>query len=296
MASKAAGRDVQDPFIIVDPKTGARYYGGDQAWFERGSQSFAGCGVVASANALRALLCKYPKAYEQAEGKLKLLGNVVLTKEEYISVIKELYSKMLVAEIPVVSQIYDRRKMPYGSKMLKFIPPSFGMSASSVARGVLKYAKKHGVLLHDAYMSALYADYDKGLDFIRKGLSESGAVILMTSFNKHSLTLYKGKAGETKDIAGDSFMKSHFATITDIQYDKDEPVIKLSTWGRVATISYKQLYVSWQKRRAYVSSLIYFIPEKSMARYRADMRRSAGFTSVAALKTVAGPVSRIFNK
>ncbi|MCR4655108.1 MAG: hypothetical protein K5770_02595 [Lachnospiraceae bacterium] len=296
MASKTAGREIKDPFIIVDPRTGARYYGGDQAWFERGSQNFAGCGVVASANALRALLCKYPGAYKQAEGKLKLLGNVVLTRDEYTSVIKELYSKMLVAELPVVSQIYDRRKMPYGSKLLKVIPPSFGMSASSVVRGVLKYARKHGVLLHDAYLPALYTDYDRGLDFIRKGLFESGAVILMTSFNKHSLTLYRGKAGETKDIAATSFMKSHFATITDILYDDGEPVIKLSTWGRVATIPYKQLHESWQKRRAYVSSLIYFIPERSKARYRADMRKSASFTPVAAIKTVAGPFSRIFGK
>ncbi len=288
MASVGEERNVPDPFIIVDEDTGTRYYGGNQAWFPRNTQTYAGCGVVASANAMRALLCKYPKCYEEAESLLKLLGSVIITKAEYISVISDMYKRMFIAEVPLANFIYDKRELDYGKKLFKHIPPSLGMSASSVVRGLLRYAKNNGVLLHDVYLSALFVEYEKGLDFIKQGLERCGAVVLLTSFNRHPLTLYRGKAGDIRDAVSMTDMRTHFATITDV-FEKDgEPVIKLSTWGRVATIPYKKLHESWQKRRAYVSALFYFVPERSRAMYRADMRKTASFTPVSAIQTVIG--------
>ena len=281
-------RGIPDPFLIVDEDTGAKYYGGDQAWFERNTMTFAGCGVVAAANTMRALLCKYPKVYETAAGQLKSLGNVIITKAEYISIINDMYKKMFVAELPLANKLYDSREVAYGSKLFKHIPPSFGMSASSVVRGLLRYAKKNGVLIHDVYLSASYIDYDTGLDFIKQGLTKNGAVILLTSFNKHPLTLYRGKAGDTSQSVSVSSMRTHFATITDIIYEQDEPVIKISTWGRVATISYQKLHETWQKRRAYVSALIYFVPERSKAMYRADMRKASSFIPVSTVQSIIG--------
>ena len=276
-----------DPFIILDEETGEKFYGGDQAWFRRNTMTFAGCGVIAAANVLRELLCRNPELYERAGGRLKLLGNVIITKAEYVSVINDLYKNMLVAELPVVNLIYDKTKPKYGSKLLNRIPPSFGMSTGSLIRGILTYAKKNGVLLHSCCLTTVFQDYDKGLDFIKKGLSEAGAVILMTSHNRHSLTVYKNTAGEISGKGASSSMKTHFATITDV-IQEEEPLIKLSTWGKAATVPYRELFESWQKRRAYVSSLIYFVPERSRALVRADMRKSVAIMPSAMLKTIAG--------
>lgn len=288
MSEKHSAKEISDPFLIMDEDNGAMYYGGDQAWFKRNTMTFAGCGVVAAANTMRALLCKYPDAYEKASGRLKTLGNVIITKSEYISVINDMYRKMFVAELPVANMIYDIKDVEYGSRLFNRIPPSFGMNASSVVRGLLRYADSHGVLIHDAYISASYIDYEKGLDFIKEGLDRNGAVILLTSFNRHPLTLYSGKAGETGKPVSVSGMKTHFATITGITGDKEDPLIKLSTWGRVATISYRDLHKSWQKRRSFVSALIYFVPERSRAMYRADLRKASAFLPLCTLQSIIG--------
>ncbi|MBQ8970960.1 MAG: hypothetical protein IJ873_09445 [Lachnospiraceae bacterium] len=284
--------DTTDPFIIIDEETGEKSYGGNQAWFPRQTMTYAGCGVIAAANSLRELLCRNPGLYGQAEGKLKLLGNVIVTKAEYISVIEDLYHNMLVVELPVANLIYDKTNTKFGSKLFRYIPPSFGMSADSLIRGILRYARKNGVLLHCCFLSAVFTEYDKGLSFIKKGLKEAGAVILMTSHNKHSLTVYQNTAGETSGQGTASYMKTHFATITDVIYKNDEPVIKLSTWGKAATVSYKELFESWQKRRAYVASMFYFLPESSKAMVRADLRKSVAILPKAVIKTAAGKRKR----
>ena len=294
MNEKHSAKEISDPFLIVDEDNGTMYYGGDQAWFKRNTMAFAGCGVVAAANTMRALLCKYPDAYKKASGRLKSLGNVIITKSEYSSVINDMYRKMFVAELPVANVIYDMKEVEYGSRLFKHIPPSLGMNAASVVRGLLRYAASYGVLIHDIYLSTGYVDYEKGLAFIREGLDKNGAVILLTSFNKHPLTLYSGKAGDTKRPVSVSDMKTHFATITGIIDAKDEPLIKLSSWGRVATIPYRELHESWQKRRSYVSALIYFVPVSSKAMYRADLRKASTFIPLCTVQSIMG--RRLFNR
>ncbi|MCR5789759.1 MAG: hypothetical protein K6G83_07710 [Lachnospiraceae bacterium] len=275
-------KDRPDPFIIVDEDTGEQFYGGRQAWFERHTMTFAGCGVVAAANAMRVLLCMNPKLYESAKGKLSILGNVIVTKAEYTDVINDMYRHMFVMEIPGINLLYDKGNYPYGSKMFKFLAPSYGMTAASVIRGLLRYAKNNGILLHHRYLSAAYVDYDRGLAFIKEGLKQSGAVILMTCYNRHPITLHQGKT------VSQSSMKTHFATITGVTEENGEPVIRLSTWGKLATVPYRTLHESWQKRRAYASALFCFLPETSKALYRADIRRSVSYTPVAALQTALG--------
>ncbi len=277
-----------DPFIIIDEKNGSRFYGGHQAWFMRKTMSFAGCGVVAAANALRALLCRHPELYDNLTGRLKLLGGVILTKAEYTSVINDMYKHMRVAEIPVLNVIYDKGKIEYGKKLFNLLPPSFGMSATAVIEGAMRYAKKRGLLLHCEHCSVAYINYMKGLDFIKRGLKENGAVILLTCFNKHPISVYNAKAGEITGKPSESFMKTHFAIITDIIYKEHTVLLKLSTWGKAATVDYDTLFDTWQKRRAYVSSLIYFVPAESPSVYRADIMKSLPFAIKSALQSAVG--------
>ncbi len=282
------GRLCPDPFLIVDEDTGEKYYGGSQSWFGRNSMTFAGCGIIAAANTVRALLCRYPGAYREARGNLKTLGNVILTKAEYIKVIESMYRRMFVAELPLLNLIYDKGNYKYGSRLLGCVPPSLGMNSESLVRGLLRYAENRGVLLHDVYLSAAYVEYRKGLEFIREGLDKNGALILLTSFNRHPVTLYRGNAWDISGGGYESEIKTHFSTITDIIEENGEPLIKLSTWGRAATVPYRVLHAAWQKRLAYVSALIYFVPKRSRALYRADMRKTALFTPISTLQSVLG--------
>jgi hypothetical protein len=54
----------------------------------------------------------------------------------------------------------------------------------------------------------------------------------------------------------------------------DEPLTKLTTWGRVATVPYDKLNRSWHRPWAYTSCLYYFTPAESEAVVRADIRES----------------------
>ena len=268
---------IKDPLIITDRESGSGYYGGDQEWYSSNTRAFAGCGSVACANMLRILAHKYPEAFRRDYVKEELgrLTEDRCYKEDYLKFMHSIYDTMLVFEFPVVRRIYDMGKR--GKKLLRVIPPSFGMSINGFVRGVLKYCRRRGLMLHSHVLPTAFCGYDKGLDFIREGLKKGGTVVMLTSLNRHPLKLYSGRSGELKNgYDSKRGVASHFMTITGIVEDEQgrSPLIKLSTWGRVATVSYEELNRSWHRPTAYTSCLYYFTPAESEATVRADIRNS----------------------
>ncbi len=265
------------PCLITDRDTGAVFYGGDQGWYESNTMAYAGCGSVACANMLRILAHKYPEAFknERVSEDLRQLTEESYYKDDFTGLMGRIYKSMLVFEIPVIRRIYDAVKR--SNKVFKVVPASFGMSLNGFIRGTLKYCRRQGLLLHAHAVPTAFLSYDRGLDFIREGLDKGGSVVMLTSMNRHPLRLYSGRSGELKQgYDSKKGVKSHFMTITDIveSGDGEAPLIKLTTWGRVATVPYDKLNRSWHKIRAYTSCLYYFTPVQSEAVVRADIRKS----------------------
>lgn len=266
-----------DPMLITDKGSGRKYYGGDQNWYGSNTMAFAGCGSVACANMLRMLAHKYPSKFndEGVSGELRALTDDVYYKDDFTGLMGNIYKSMLVLEIPFIRKIYDSVKRD--NKIFKIIPSSLGLSLNGFINGTLRYCMRRGLLLHAHSLPTAFCSYDRGLEFIREGIDRSGCVIMLTSLNRHPLRLYSGDNGE---LTGGSDTKkgvrSHFMTITGIEENKDgsSPLIKISTWGRAATVPFDKLNRSWHRTRAYTSCLYYFTPAGSAAVVRADMRRS----------------------
>ena len=282
---------MRDPLIIKDKGSGVSYYGGNQEWYKSNTRAYAGCGSVACANMLRILAHKYPDWFEKKDVDRELSGLTgdELYKDDFISFMGNIYKSMLVHELPLVRSIYDA--CGRSNKVFKYVnKPSFGMSINGFIRGSLKYARSRGVLLHVRALPTAFCPYEKGLDFIKEGIEKGGCVVMLTALNRHPLKLYSGKTGE---IEGGYDLKkgvrSHFMTITDlIDTNDDGPLVKITTWGRVATVPYKKLNRSWQKIRAYTSCLYYFTPAQSEAVVRADIRNSTILCIQAVFKGLFG--------
>ena len=269
-----------DPLTLTDRDTGTTYYGGDQGWYKSNTMAFAGCGSVACANMLRILAHRYPSAFadDKVSKDLRTLTDESYYKDDFTGFMGRIYKSMLVFEIPLIRRIYDAVKR--GNKVFKVVPPSFGMSLNGFIRGTLKYCRKQGLLLHAHAIPTAFCSYNKGLDFIKQGLDKAGSVVMLTSMNRHPLRLYSGRSGElNQGYDSKKGVKSHFMTITGIVDGEngnkgDEPLIKLTTWGRVATVPYGKLNRSWHRPWAYTSCLYYFTPAESEAVVRADIRKS----------------------
>lgn len=266
-----------DPLIITDKSSGATYYGGDQNWYGSNTMAFAGCGSVACANMLRSLAHKYPGEFtdEGVAGELRALTDDICYKDDFTGLMGNIYKSMLVFEVPLIRRIYDYVRRD--NKVFKIIPSSLGLSLNGFIKGTLKYCRSRGLLLHMHALPTAFCTYEKGLEYIREGLKQSGCVVMLTSLNRHPLRLYSGKSGE---LSGGNDTKkgvrSHFMTITGIIEDDNAsgPLIKISTWGRVATVPYDKLNRSWHRMRAYTSCLYYFTPVRSASVVRTDIRRS----------------------
>jgi hypothetical protein len=286
-----------DPIIIRDRDKDKSYYGGNQEWFESNTRAYAGCGSVACANMLRILAQKYPDDFKKAgvSGSLNLLTQKDFYKDDFLKLMSGIYGSMLVFETPLVRRLYDSCRRG-GTVFKRLLIPSFGMSINGFIRGTLKYCRKNGLMLHAHSLPTAYCTYEKGLDFIKEGLKSSGSVVIMTSLNRHPLKLYSGAAGSL-DGGYDSKngVKSHFMTITGLIYEKEGeiPLIRFSTWGRIATVPYDRLHASWQKIGAYTSCLYYFTPVSSEAVVRADIRNSAAVFPKALLTTLLGLKNRL---
>lgn len=258
-------------FHIVDSETCKQFYGGDQSWFSSNTRAYAGCGSVAAANMWVTLLQKYPQLVNPSSPAVPVRISrdfcsakvPSCDKKMYIDLMNNIYETIKALEVPVLNWIYDRCSRE--NKFFKKIAPTNGRSICGFIKGFLRYAKNQGVLLHAHTLPTAFCSYEKGLHFIEAGLKECGAVVLLTSFNRHPLTLYRDSCGkleqsyELKDG-----MRCHFATITDIICSADHsPVLVLSTWGRIASVELNDLAAAWQSRKALDSALFYFTPAAS---------------------------------
>ena len=260
------------PLAIKDNASEGYYFGGDQNWYKENTRYFGGCGSVAGANVLRSLAVTYPDMFKagNVSSDLKEYAKDVITKDTYTGLMGKLYKSIGAFETPVINLIYNKCRRD--NKIFKKIVPTFGLSVDRFIRGMLKYCEKGGLLLHAHCISTAFCSYGKGIKFIKDGLESSKAVVLLTSYNQHELTTYSGKCGcLEKPNSNKESMKSHFATITGI--DK-EGNLTISTWGRTTSVSYDKLYKSWQSRKAFTSSLVYFEPTLSRTQCRTDRYKS----------------------
>ncbi|HOO27491.1 MAG TPA: hypothetical protein PLU43_03430 [Lachnospiraceae bacterium] len=263
---------------IADPAAENISYGGNQAWFTGNTQAYAGCGPVAAVNMLLCLMQKYPEPIKELLAKAGLSASSSnsfcppFLKDDILHLMNEIYLTMGTLEIPVLNRLYDRsdRKNP----LFKVLSPNHGRSIPGFCRGILKYAGNHGIFLHADVLPTAFCPYETGLRFIKEGLEKSGSVVLLTSFNRHPLTLFKETSeGTMVPYEHKGGMCCHFAVITDIMAET-APVLKLSTWGKAAAVEYRLLAASWQSRRAFDSALFYFTPAKTSDITAQDMKQA----------------------
>ena len=279
--------------LIIKDDNGAAYYGGDQSWFTSNCRALAGCSSVAGANVLRTLAQRDDELRAQIKNTANIpaglkhaLCDETPSKEDYSLLMTAVYETMKAFEIFPLNKIYDKVKRD--NKFFSIVKPNTGRTCIGFIRGLLKFAKQFGIELHVHSMTTAFCDSEKGLSFIQKGLDESGLVVLLTSFNTHSLRSYTAdsfvltRSGEPASDKPrmkypDAKMKCHFAAITGI--NDPEPgspkqrSLVITTWGRVAETDYNDLVKSWKSIKAWESALFYFTLSDPETRKK-DSRRS----------------------
>lgn len=236
---------INQNLIISQPDSNITYYGGNQEWFPRNTQAQAGCGPVAGANVFLALCAKNPSCIRFSRQK-----NAVL------ALMEDVYHSMHTIEVPFLNLIYDRLKR--GHRFFKYIPASYGRGILGFTYGVLRHGKKLGMKLHPHVLPTLFCTKRRGLRFILDGLAKGGSVVLLTSHNRHPLTLYHSNTALKSPYPAKNGMKCHFVTITNVIKKGDSVTLVVSTWGRIATIDYNALAKSWKTPLALTSCLFYF--------------------------------------
>ena len=237
-----------EAFKITD-KNGCEFYGGDQDWYLSNTRAMAGCSSVAGANALRALAKSNRSSHDTLKDSKRMSAPIrrallsdKCSKDDFVLLMTDVYSVMRSFEIFPLNKIYDQKER--NNKFFKKIKPNNGRSSIGFIQGVLLYAGRLGLCLKCNALPTAFMSKDKADDFIKRGLKSSGAVVILTSYNEHSI---KTKTGICK-------MKCHFATITDISGDE----ITISTWGKEAKIDFNELVSSWHSIKAWESTLFYF--------------------------------------
>ena len=264
----------------ISDNSGQKFFGGDQSWYSSNTRAMAGCGPVAGSNFLRSLCLTDRSCYEIIRLNKtvpypikKSLLSLKCTKEEFIMLMTGVYDVMRAFEIFPLNKIYDRKER--NAKFFKIVKPNTGRSSIGFIRGVIRYARKYNLFLKHNALSTAFCSKEDAIKFIDEGLEKTGSVVILTSYNKHSLKLYhptmlpklfsdpEGNAYPSCPCA-DSSMKCHFATITHRQGED----VMISTWGRAATVSLDELTKSWHSIKAWESTLFYFTPtDKSGARH-----------------------------
>ena len=238
-------------------------YGGNQLWFSSNTKAAGGCGSVAGANALRSL------ALSSEEFKDKIISSKIIPApikdalvsdapghENFSLLMTGVYETMGSIEIFPLNRIYDRckRQSPFFSK----IKSTFGLTNVGFIIGIIRFARKFGLDVDVRYLPAAFADKEKARQFIREGLNNSGAVVMLTCRNRHNVRLFSPDADLSEKLTdgSDSSVKSHFTTITDMDMDR----LLITTWGKPGVVDFNELAGSWKSIRAYEASLMYIRP------------------------------------
>ncbi|MDO5572521.1 MAG: hypothetical protein Q4G60_00925 [bacterium] len=247
-------------FVRVVGDDGRVYFGGNQDWFQSHTRARGGCGPVSGSNVL--LMMAWKREDVRAKLGVRISGDGVISQDDYVVFMNDVYDTMGTWEIPVLRWIYDRCRRD--NQFFRRVSPNNGRSIYGYVKGVLRFGAQHGLYLKAHALSTVFCDYDTGLSFIRKGLDMCGAVGLLTSYNRHELTLFHGEYNcQDAPYQAPDGMQNHFVTVTGIDLSNGLIRLVVSTWGRIAMIDYAELAASWQYRKALDSALIYFTPATS---------------------------------
>lgn len=238
-------------------------YGGDQGWFSSNTRAMGGCGSVAAANVLRCLarynthFCEKVKSSAKMPAQIKdALCSENPGHENFSLLMTGVYETMGSFEIFPLNRIYDRRER--SSKVFTRLKSTFGLTNVGFIIGIIRFARKMGLDISVEYKACAFMSKEEAREFIKEGLKNSGAVVMLTCRNSHNVRLYKADSDLDKRLAGgsDSKIKSHFTTITDIDGDR----LLITTWGKPGIVDLNELAGSWRSIRAYEASLMYIRP------------------------------------
>lgn len=256
---------------IINAEKRHIYYGGDQAWFSRNTAFRCGCGPICGANVLTVFADRH--SYFQENLNITINSKHMISQEDYLHIMQELYKSMLPIEIPIISQIYD--KCTRSNKFFKHIPAALGVTLPHFTLGVLRYAASKDIYLKHRSCSLFYGSYMRGLTFINLALANGYPVVLLTTNNTFQ---FKTFDGQHTTVGTSHKMFHHCVTITDIKETgtSEGPELTITTWGKVGTISYRDLYRSWNSVRSFGAGMVYFTPAKNIKATKLSMLKTLG--------------------
>lgn len=218
---------------------------------------------MAGANALRAL-ARVNKDFREkinTSGKIPAMIKDALCSdrpghESFPLLMTGVYETMGSFEIFPLNRIYDRKDR--SSKVFTRLKTTFGLTNVGFIIGIIRFARKFSLDLTVRSTRTAFLSKEDARAFITEGLRESGAVVMLTCFNRHNARLFSEDADlEKKLVDGkDTRIKSHFTTITDIDNDR----LLITTWGKPGVVDLNELAGSWKSVKAYEASLMYLLP------------------------------------
>lgn len=254
---------------IIDSQTEHISFGGNQAWLSRNTAAKAGGGPISVTN----IIVTYAKSNEDYAKHLNIsfCDNGLINQTDYLILLNDVYRTVKPHEFPIFNRIYDR--LARNNRFFTRVNPGFLVKLRKLSKGMLRFGLKKDIFLQPRTLSTLFCGYTRGLTFIKLAVSNGYPVALLTTSNSHSITifdhphLYDGRNEK---------MKKHIVTIINVLEVKSEasPELVITTWGKTATISYDELYKSWQSIRAIGSGMVYFIPAKDKKTVKKCIRKT----------------------
>lgn len=252
--------------LQLHDEDGRKYYGGDQGWYSSNSHAMAGCGSVSGANALR-MLTRCNKDFRKIVLESRNMPEQVkaalcqdkVSRDYFHLLMTGVYNTMGAMEIFPLNRLYDKKER--GSKPFLRIPPNFGQTNTGFIIGIIRFAHKMGLNIAAKSFNTAFVEKEKARNFIEEGLEKGGSVVMLTSYNKHSLKMHPANCDfdmplDTQPGSYDSSMKCHFVTITDIDNDR----LLITSWGKPAVGDFNEISTSWKSIKAFESTLLYIYP------------------------------------
>ena len=187
----------------------------------------------------------------------------LLTKEGFAAFMERVYQVVTPLEIEGAINALDHvNKIPFVNLDTSKLPTSLGLwPVGIMAAKTVEFASQNGadikpvsVTNGDIRGGKIVLDrigYDQGKSFIMNAIANGYPVALLNTFNPTPITNVSGSSTtETKQ---------HWVTITGSELTGNDMILTISSWGGEYTMSYNDLYDSWQDLSAIGSGMVYFI-------------------------------------
>lgn len=207
------------------------YYGGDQAWYNRYTQSFAGCGPTAAANILVYTAMRHPKLKD-----LYSYNTQKIHKQDFTSFLKDVYRYVTPMEIPIFNKLSDVQEKQMGI-------PSLGIfRISEFSRGIEKYAVSRNIKIK-SHLPSGKQSLKTTLKHIQEGLKKDCPVAMLNIFNPVDMYWKNPETGSIQKYV----YEQHWITITGLIENKTtgEITVEGSSWGGKVSFSLTTL---WRNR------------------------------------------------